>query len=198
LVVGRAFRFASLAAALVVAAAASADVIRAPEPDATASSVPAEIVSWETIADQMQSAHALLAAGDAGSTTQRRQREAVDHLDALIAAASASAGQNAPPNTPSGQDTSPSATGDTPSTDGRAANPNALESVERHGAAEAQAPDKVGPRRTSAEEFWGRLPEHVRNRVLQSAETKTIPKYRAAVEEYFQRLLESQPPPVRD
>jgi hypothetical protein len=143
----------------------------------------------------MQSAQALLAAGDAGSTTQRRQREVVEHLDALIAAAAAnSATANGLPRDPSDESTSPTGPGDSRSTDGRSANPNAVESVERQGNAEVQSPEATGPRRTAAEEFWGRLPEHVRQRVLQSAETRAVPKYRAAVEEYFQRLLENQPP----
>jgi hypothetical protein len=87
---------------------------------------------------------------------------------------------------------SPTGPGDTSSTDGRAANPNAVESVERHGKVEVKGPEAAGPARSAAQEIWGRLPEHVRQRVLQSAGNQAVPKYRAAVEEYFQRLLESQ------
>lgn len=170
--------------------------IRAPEPDGTGLTAPAASVSWETVASNMQSAQTLLAAGDAGSATQRRQREIVEHLDAMIAAASArSAGTSGRANDPRAQDNAPTTPGDSASPDGRAANPNALESVERHGKGEVKAPEATGPKRTAAEEFWGQLPEHIRQRVLQSAENRAVPKYRTAVEEYFQRLLESQARP---
>lgn len=153
--------------------------------------------SWETIAATMQSAQTLLAAGDAGNTTQRRQRDAIDHLDALIAAVEAnSAASEGQSNNSTSNDMNPGDANSAASTDGQNANPNALESVERHGASEAQAPEKGGPRRTSAEEFWGSLPKHVeeRIRVLQSTDTRAVPKYRAAVESYFQRLLERETP----
>jgi hypothetical protein len=172
--------------------------IRAPEPDALGAAAPAS-VSWETVASNMQSAQTLLAAGDAGSATQRRQREIVEHLDAMIAAASArSADTSGQASNPRSQDNASSTPGDSPSPDGRAANPNAVESVERHGKGEVKAPEAAGPKRTAAEEFWGQLPEHIRQRVLQSAENRAVPKYRTAVEEYFQRLLESQSRPDGD
>ncbi|RIK73249.1 MAG: hypothetical protein DCC68_25220 [Planctomycetota bacterium] len=166
-----------------------ARAIRAPEPGASAA---AQAGSWETIAATMQSAQTLLTAGDAGSATQRRQREALAHLDALIAAAAASAAAQASEPSDSGSGDPAASPGNATGTDGRAANPNAVESVERHGEVKVETPEAAAPRRTAAEEFWGRLPQHVRERVLQSAQTRGVPKYRAAIEEYFQRLLESE------
>lgn len=173
--------------------------LRAPEPDATPSAPATPAVSWETIAATMQSAQTLLAAGDAGSTTQRRQREALAHLDALIAAAAANAAAQSPAaqspdsRNPAGTNDPATSSGNATGTDGQKANPNAVESIERHGEVKVEAPEATGPRRTAAEEFWGRLPQHVRQRVLQSTQTAAIPKYRAAVEEYFRRLLENDP-----
>lgn len=165
-----------------------ARAIRAPEPDVSAT---AQAVSWETIAATMQSAQTLLTAGDAGSTTQRRQREALAYLDALLAAAAANAAAQASESSESGSGNSAASPGNAMGTDGRTANPNAVESVERHGEVKVETPEAAAPRRTAAEEFWGRLPQHVRERVLQSAQTRGVPKYRAAIEEYFQRLLEN-------
>src|SRR5690242_18705618 len=48
--------------------------LRAPEPTTGPSAAPAS-VSWQTVSANMQSAQTMLAAGDAGSGTQRRQRE---------------------------------------------------------------------------------------------------------------------------
>jgi hypothetical protein len=160
--------------------------------------------SWETIAATMQSAQTLLAAGDAGNSTQRRQRDVIEHLDALIAAAEANSAKSDGQSSDSpGENMPPADPNSSASTDGQNANPNALESVERHGKTDVQAPDKAVPRRTSAEEFWGQLPKHVEERIraLQSADTRAVPKYRAAVEAYFQRLLEkerSSEPSMRD
>lgn len=161
---------------------------RAPEPDAQPSA--AASVSWQSVAENMQSAQALLAAGDAGSATQARQRDVLAGLDAMLAAAEAASQGQRP--SPKSSDPSNREGGDATGTDGSAANPNAKESVERHGADNAAAPETVGPRRSAAEEFWGLLPDRVRQQVLQSADAKAVPKYREAVEEYFQRLLDAK------
>lgn len=166
-------------------------VLRAPEPDGDGSRGTVGAVSWESVAANMQSAQALLASGDVGEATQQRQQAIIDGLDAMIAAAEA-ASQSQPSASPTEQDPKDNGGGDSTGRDGNSANPNAQESVERHGSDNVERPDAAGPRRTAVEEYWGRLPERVRQQVLQSAGMRPIPKYRDAVEEYFQRLLDAR------
>jgi hypothetical protein len=156
---------------------------------------------WRSIARTMETTGRRVAAGDLGKDTQASQRDVVAQLDALIDAYSA-AQQAAPPSAPnenansqtSNPSKQPGKNGSTTG-DGQAAGPNSkerpLESVERHGNAAAQSPDGKPRITSSAEEFWGRLPPHLRQKVPQSATGRVPPKYQAAVEEYFRRLLEA-------
>jgi hypothetical protein len=171
---------------------AQSGVVRAPEPDGGVAddAAIASAASWESVAANMQSAQALLAAGDVGEVTQQRQREIIAGLDAMISAAQ-SASRQQPSQSPSEQDPK-NAGGDSTAAGDNAANPNAVESVERHGSEKVENPDAAGPRRTAAQEYWGSLPERIRQQVLQTDQPRSIPKYRDAIEEYFQRLLESQ------
>jgi hypothetical protein len=170
--------------------AAGQSALRAPEPDGNDARHGAAAVSWETIAANMQSAQTLLAAGDPGDVTQQRQQEVLAGLDAMIAAAEAASQRQ--PQSPMGGSPADDSPGDASGASGDAANPNAKESVERHGSETVEDPHAAGPRRTAAEEFWGHLAEGMPQRVRQFAGTKAVPKYQQAVEEYFQRLLESQ------
>ena len=149
-----------------------------------------------TVEREMEELKLRLGRADSGPVTRQLEHQVVDQLDRLIEQAKKSGGKSQPgkcnspgsardsvnppgqkPGSPSGKtpsDKPASTNSPRPPSDGSSRRPDAAETQSR------------------IKKLWGALPEHVRERMLQSPSEDFPPKYELQIEDYFRRLSEEK------
>jgi len=169
--------------------------------------------SLRELTDKMRQVQARIDRHDLSSATQTRQREIVEELDRLISALESQQGQaggrgsragGSPQRDPaSNADRSSAATADSPGDGEQQGEPEpgsqkgtprpsdrGVANAERKQDADGGPPSNAARQRMKS--VWGQLPERVRQQMLNLAPDLFLPKYERMIEEYYQRLSESE------
>jgi hypothetical protein len=141
------------------------------------------------IEKQMQAAQSLLHQAKSPDRAGQAQQQVVADLDALIEKLSkqcqGGSCQSTGPNKPSTQRSQ--AAGAKPAAKpGRGSAP-ARDSTTRIGRNDPGAVDP-GDREQLVKDFWGQLPPHAREQLLQSHSDEFLPQYELEIEQYYRRL----------
>jgi hypothetical protein len=150
---------------------------------------PDDLVS--KLAAEMRATQRLLSERRSDALTQRKQQAIADALAALLkhAGQSQKSSSNSASAQPKTGQSKPG--GNTASTGAASDNPNAKESVERHGPAKTARPDPADLG-SAIKDRWGHLPANVYEEVVQAARGRFLTQYELEIEKYFQRLLEQR------
>jgi hypothetical protein len=148
----------------------------------------------EQIERQMGTAQSLLHQAKSPDRASEIQQKVVADLDALIAQLSKQCQGGACQS--SGECKSPSqraqAAGAKPAAKPGGASP-ARDSTTRIGRNDPKAVD-LGDREQLLKDFWGHLPPHTREQMLQSHSDEFLPQYELDIEQYYRRLSEEDGP----
>lgn len=162
-----------------------------------------------TLRSTMDKAGRLIATGDNGSQTRPAQEEAIAVLDELIKKMEqeckscqnpspspseqqtkrSKPGQSQAPSQEPSPDQQAKKRGKKPGESGSQAKNAAQESSVRLGRAEAQAAE-AQRRAHVIKRVWGRLPDRLREQMMQSTTDEFLPEYREEIEKYFEQLAE--------
>lgn len=152
-----------------------------------------------TVRSRMDEAGRLIAAGDSGSRTRPAQDEVIRRLDELIKKMEQQC-QNCQSGQPQqGQQKQQTKRSKPSQANQQAAKPGKPSGKPSDAAAQqssmrlTQAEAAAAAERRQAEiikRVWGRLPERLREQMLQSTSDEYLPEYRAEIERYFERLAE--------
>jgi hypothetical protein len=141
------------------------------------------------IEQQMQSAQALLQQAKAPDRASQAQQQVVADLDALIEQLSkqcqGGSCQSSGPSKPSSQRSQTA--GAKPAAKAGQASAPARDSTTRIGRNDPRAVD-LGNREQLVKDFWGQLPPHAREQLLQSHSDEFLPQYELEIEQYYRRL----------
>ncbi len=140
------------------------------------------------ISNQMQTVQTLLAGRDTSATTQQMQSDIIARLAQLIDQA-----QQISQSSDDRQQSSGAGGGANQGGEAAASDPNATtqESTQRLGQSDdAQAADPDVQRLMA--QFWGQLPDRVREQMQSAADVQFLPEYRELIEEYYKRLAETR------
>jgi hypothetical protein len=141
------------------------------------------------IEEQMQAAQSLLHQAKSPDRAGQAQQQVVADLDALIEQLSkqcqGGACQSSGPSKPSSQ-RSQTAGAKPAAKPGHGSAP-ARDSTTRIGRNDPGAVD-LGDREQLVKDFWGQLPPHAREQLLQSNSEEFLPQYELEIEQYYRRL----------
>jgi len=136
-----------------------------------------------------------------GSTTQQAQQNAIQHLDALlqlIERMQKDVEKNSPSenqqqaNSSTDPDTASRSPSNPPNGSKAADKPGGDGTAKPTGDGTVGRPDSAKDARARMKKLWGELPEHVRERMRQSAAEDFPTKYEMRIEEYFRKLSEGK------
>jgi hypothetical protein len=150
---------------------------------------PAGSAALARIEKQMQAAQSLLHQAKSPDLAGQAQQQVVADLDALIEQLSkqcqGGACQSNGPSKPSSERSQ--TTGAKPSAKPGQGSVPARDSTTRIGRNGPGAVD-LGDREQLVKDFWGQLPPHAREQLLQSHSDEFLPQYELEIEQYYRRL----------
>lgn len=157
------------------------------------------------IAEGFADARGLLDARETGEKTRAAQRQVIEHLDRLIAAAEAArseasqgengatpTGETSPPSDASGSSGEEEADGST-SARGRPDGPGSRRGEDNAERSSGRVSDGASGvvrefRSDLARDVWGHLPARLRERILNAEADESLPQYDGLVRRYFESL----------